>query len=505
MRDQTQPKHRQTNTLRGWLLSYNFAMLSIILILGIILFGLVFSLLDQMQNRSNRYEAINTLSGQLITSHNRFQTLVSEQDEAAISELLQDLSILEHEIRTSLQRLAVDYETDTDRYFLHRGISNGLTFIQKAIVTLCAMDIGTQSIEYFNLFYTTDKVYTYLQDYTFNRYLSDVVESDINWIIETEDRILKYRGISILFFLLIAFTYSIASYKMTMRLVAPVNSMVQTAEQIFHGKFDGPPIPLTGPQEIRYLEESMNQMRDSLKERLEMIDQNTKLEKAVHAHELEQMRTTRELEKARYKALQSQINPHFLFNTLNIISRTALFENANTTVDIIDSLASIFRYTLEYHDDVSLKEELEFVREYLIIQQYRFQNRLTYSIDCPAELAELRIPPLVIQPFVENAMIHGLEPKEEGGEVHIKAEAIGKKVLLTITDTGVGIDFPKLKQKKQNCKQHIGIENISGRLNLYYKGRSEVTLERVSETGGTRVIISIPNRTGVKHVHTAHS
>lgn len=506
MRDQTLSKHRYTNTLRGWLLSYNLAMLSIILILVIILFGLAFSLLSQMQTRNNRYEAINTLSSQLMKSHDRFQTLLSEQDEPSILKLIEDFTFLEQEIRASINRLAVDYEIDSERYFLHRGIANGLTFIQNAVITLSEMNIGQQNLEYFNLFYTTDKVYAYLQDYTFNRYLSKLVESDINWIIETEHRILNYRGLSVLFLLLIALIYSIASYKMTMRLVVPVNSMVKTAEQIFHGKFDGPTIPLNGPLEIQYLEESINQMRDSLKERIEMIEQNARLEKTLHANELEQLRTTRELEKARYKALQSQINPHFLFNTLNIIGRTALFENANTTVDILASLASIFRYTLEYHEDVSLEEELQFVREYLIIQQHRFHNRLMYSIICPDNLSELRIPPLVIQPFVENAMIHGLEPKEEGGELHIKVTASGNNVLIIIMDTGVGINLNEQRQKIHQSKQHIGIENIKGRLSHYYEGRSEVVIERISEEGGTKVTLSLPYpREGVNHVHTTYS
>jgi two-component system sensor histidine kinase YesM len=494
---------KRTGTLRGWLLSYNLAMLSIILALVIILFSLVFSLLAQMQNRNNRYEALNTLSGQLMQSRALFRSISTEQTDT--TSLLDDYTILDREIQITLHRLAIDYATDSERYFLHRGIANGLDFINESLSTLRAMD-KSQSLEYYNLFYTADKVYTYLQDYSFNHYLSAVVEADVNWMQEARQRILNYRSLAVLLFLLIAVTYSIAVYKMTMRLVNPVNEMVQTARDIFHGKFEGPAISLTGPDELRYLEESMNQMRQSLKERLQMIEENAKLEKTVHDQELEQMRTTRELEKARYKALQSQINPHFLFNTLNIISRTALFENANSTVDLIDSLASIFRYTLEYHDDVSLKEELQFVREYLTIQQFRFKQRLTFTIDCPAELGDMRLPPLVIQPFVENAMVHGLEPKVEGGSVTISVEKSGKRVKITILDTGVGINMAKLKEQKTESKQHIGIKNIADRLKLYFKGKSEVTIERASEAGGTIITLVLPYRTGgKKHVYPADS
>ena len=139
------------------------------------------------------------------------------------------------------------------------------------------------------------------------------------------------------------------------------------------------------------------------------------------------MRTKRELEKARYNALQSQINPHFLFNTLNTISRTALFENAPSTVDLIDNLAAVFRYTLKHNEDVTLAEEIQFIREYLTIQQYRFKERLSFSILLGEELKEMRIPPLILQPLVENAMIHGLEPKVEGGSIAIEATKKARK------------------------------------------------------------------------------
>lgn len=489
--------------MRGWLLSFNLAMLSIILVLVIILFSLVFSLMEEMQTRNSRYEALNTLSGHLMQSRLLFQNIAFEKEEKALIELRLEFESVNKNVQTSLQKLAIEHGQDRERYFLHRGISNGVVFINERIEELKQLDDG---IDFFNLYYTIDRVYTYLQDYTFNHYLSAVVEADVAWIKSTQGRITDYRTITILLLLLISVCYIFAVYKMTMSLVKPVNTMVKTAKEIFHGTFDGPPIPISGPEELNYLQQSMNQMRQSLKERLEMIEANTQLEKTIHVQEVEQLRTTRELEKARYKALQSQINPHFLFNTLNTISRTALFENANTTVDLLDSLASIFRYTLEYHDDVTLKQELEFVREYLTIQQFRFKERLHYSIRCHQDFEEVRLPPLVIQPFVENAMIHGLEPKIEGGTISIAVQSKDKHLHITIEDSGVGITKNKTTSTKKQNKQHIGIQNISDRLDLYYKGKSSVLIERISEEGGTRVVILLPYElTGGKRVHTTDS
>ncbi len=489
---------KKPGTLRSWLLSYNIVMLCIILALVIILFGAVFSLLGEMQSRNNTYQALNTLTKQLIESRQLYRLYAEMPFEKDQEEVLKEYKILDREIKISLQRLKVAYEEGSPLYFLHRGIANGLFFIHDSIGKMENLDPISQSQEYYNVFYTADKVYTYLQDYTFNRYLSYTVETDASWMKDAQIRIINYRTFAILLFIIIAITYMIVVYKMTMRLVRPVNKMVETAEQIASGNFEGPPIPLEGPEELIYLEKNLNQMKQSLLERLEMITENTKLEKMIHSQEMEQMRTTRELEKARYKALQSQINPHFLFNTLNIISRTALFEEANNTVDLIDNLASIFRYTLEYHDDVSIEEELQFVREYLTIQQSRFADRLAFSIKCPEEVFEVRIPPLIIQPFVENAMIHGLEPKVEGGAVEILVSKEGRRLVIQIIDTGVGIDVTKLSQIQFDGKQHIGVKNISDRLKHYYKGKANLALSRVSEEGGTKVTISLPLKSGGK-------
>ena len=479
-------------TLKGWLLSYNLGTIAIIFAVNILLFGLLFSMLSQMVGRNSRYEAVISLSSELNNSRATFTALALEDDSEEVEQLLLQFKEQKETILQTLDQLAVEYERDPIRYHLQKGIANGITYIHNNLDELKRLRSDENQQEFFNLFYATDKVFTYLQEYTIGQYLPRLVRSDVTWILTTRTRILRYRNIAMLLFLFLVLTYTIVTYEMTMRLVRPVSSMVDIAREIEHGQFEGTPIPWSGPKELQYLAQSMEQMRDSLKERIEMIEENSRLEKTIHKQEIERIRTTRELEKARYNALQAQINPHFLFNTLNVISRTALFEGADTTVDLIDSLASIFRYTLEYHDDVSLKEELHFVSEYLAIQQYRFKERLRYSIVCPEELEDLRLPPFVIQPFVENAMIHGLEPMIEGGEISIVIKKENKRAIMTITDTGVGIDLEKFELALKQKKQHIGIQNIIGRLDLYFNGKSRVDLQKVNESGGTQVTLDLP-------------
>ena len=128
------------------------------------------------------------------------------------------------------------------------------------------------------------------------------------------------------------------------------------------------PIGLVGRKQC------MNTMKQSLKERIE-------LEQKLYRHTLDQEKMNRELERAHFLSLQSQINPHFLFNTLNTISHTALFEKADNTVSLINTLAGFLRYTLEFKDSVKLSTEFEFVHQYLDLQQARFKDRLGFSME----------------------------------------------------------------------------------------------------------------------------
>ncbi|MGI6285766.1 histidine kinase [Neomoorella humiferrea] len=152
-------------------------------------------------------------------------------------------------------------------------------------------------------------------------------------------------------------------------------------------------------------------------------------------HQLEQA-----LKDAELKILQSQVNPHFLFNSLNTVARLALFEGAAATERVVRSLARLMRYSLyQVKETVTLAEEVAAVRDYLFIQETRFPDRIRGQILVGDEVLDARVPCMILQPLVENAVIHGLEPKETGGTVIISGCRVGDQVHIEIKDDGVGI------------------------------------------------------------------
>ncbi len=188
------------------------------------------------------------------------------------------------------------------------------------------------------------------------------------------------------------------------------------------------------------------------------------------------------------------VNPHFLFNTLNCIARIAYFEHAPKTEELIYYLSDLLRYNVQNGLSLhTIQAELDNIEKYLYIQKARFQSRLQYSINVPEHIRSCRIPNMVLQPIVENALIHGIAPKRDGGKIDIYAENHGEKIMIFVVDNGNG--FPKevlkrLKEKENSGNSEMGLRITDKRIKQYYG--EEYGLEIVkSDYSGSTVSITI--------------
>ncbi|WP_432403211.1 sensor histidine kinase [Wukongibacter sp. M2B1] len=223
---------------------------------------------------------------------------------------------------------------------------------------------------------------------------------------------------------------------------------------------------------------------------------------------LKEMKIRNELEKAlkdaELQALQSQINPHFLFNVLNTIGRLSLIENAPKTQETVHSLAEMLRYTLKSKNEMVLLEDaILHVERYLKIQSVRFGDRIRFNIDISEGINQVKIPFMTLQPFIENAINHGLEPKEEGGTIKVTGYSLGDDLIIKINDDGVGIAEDELETILDSNKSNstisnsmgIGISNVNRRLKYYYGSEFGIKIKsKVNE--GTTVKIVIPKKVG---------
>lgn len=197
--------------------------------------------------------------------------------------------------------------------------------------------------------------------------------------------------------------------------------------------------------------------------------------------------------------LMSKIHPHFLYNTLNSVIYLARRDHNQDIEKMVQSLILILQDGMAAYSGKScamLKEELEVVSAYCVIQNYRYKDKVSVSIEVPDELTTAYVPKNILQPLVENSIYHGIAPMEENGSVEILAEQREDMLDLWVIDTGIGMDEEELKGLEQNGKGHSGVHSIgikSIRERLEYLYPEHYSFEIYSEKGkGTTILISVP-------------
>lgn len=268
-----------------------------------------------------------------------------------------------------------------------------------------------------------------------------------------------------------------------------LNALSEHVSTLDEGDFTRPFPGIQGKDEIGSLIRAYNSMVRKIK--LLITD--------VYEAKLEQAQIKLEKKQAELSALQNQINPHYLFNTLESIRMKSLEKGETETAEIIKNLARSFRRILSFQQDfITVADEVTNIREFLEIQKYRFGSEFEYELDIEGSALSVQIPKLIIQPFVENACIHGLEKSENPGKVYLQIKKEKQKLLCIIQDNGIGIKEEKLKMILDNLDSEeskggkmIGIRNIYQRLKLYYGADFDLSIESI-EGQGTTIKLLIP-------------
>jgi two-component system, LytTR family, sensor kinase len=210
-------------------------------------------------------------------------------------------------------------------------------------------------------------------------------------------------------------------------------------------------------------------------------------ESAAHQR-TETARLNQELSRAQLAALRRQVEPHFMFNTLNSIAGLVRDQKNDAAVGMIVGLSEFLRRALEdsHRSQVTLAEEVDYLKRYLDIQKVRFAERLHVSVDIPAELLEAQVPNLLLQPLVENAIKHGIAKRVAGGAVRVSGARRNGNLCLSIYNDG-----PSLPADWQATHTGIGIGNLRTRLNILHGSEFELQL-RDADTGGVEVLVTLP-------------
>ena len=211
-----------------------------------------------------------------------------------------------------------------------------------------------------------------------------------------------------------------------------------------------------------------------------------------------QRRDQQSLHRAELELLQAQINPHFLYNTLDSIAILAESQREEDVIDMVNSLSTFFRNSLNRGEDIiSLRSELIQARSYLEIQQIRYSDILSWEISVPEELQDCNVPKLILQPLIENALYHGIKNRRGRGLLTITGEESGEDLFLYVKDNGAGMTAEQLAMLQSgNFEEHhsgLGLKNVHQRIRLYCGSPYGLSFDSVPGEG-TTVTVRLPRR-----------
>lgn len=365
------------------------------------------------------------------------------------------------------------------------------------------VDSFIESTNRFILFYSENEIEASTKEFaeatSISNHISDMTLTLIDKELKTYDRFylgmiqqssdLKELGIWLI--LLIAFILLVISYLFSRSITKPVLELTKAANELSKGRFDLQ-VKVDTNDEIAFLAKTFDHMRKNINKLFIETKHKARLE-----HELQQNQIL--LQESQFRSLQNQINPHFLFNTLNTISKKAYLEGAEETSDLLVNIAGLLRYNLKQMDrSVTLQEEVDVLKQYMEIQKARLTDRLHFELEMEESCLKQIIPPLTLQPLIENAIIHAIEPREDGGKITLRIFHQEDRVTIEIEDDGVGMESSKIEQvlhehyePTEGHSTGIGLSNVVKRLRLFYG--VEDTFQIESQIGCyTKVMLKLP-------------
>ncbi|MBP5383674.1 MAG: histidine kinase [Lachnospiraceae bacterium] len=342
------------------------------------------------------------------------------------------------------------------------------------------------------------RLFRYINTYIYSLNNEQFKDSSVNYnALLSSLRLSEYFSLSIL--VLIALFNAFLILLVTRSITHPLLELSKRADSVAKGELDVELMTVESKDEIGVLTSAFNKMVVSLREYIDQIRIRMELENAMKEREL--MMTTH-LKDAQLKYLQAQINPHFLFNTLNAGAQLAMMEGADRTNKYIQNMADFFRYNVKKNNEkVTISQEIELVDSYIYILNVRFAGDIHFEKELDESLLDLTVPSMIIQPVVENSVNYGIRNIEWEGHIRVSLYREENSACICVEDNGIGIS-PEMITKIMNREistsdvsadsNGVGLSNVINRLKLFF-GREDIfTIESPGENLGTKATIRIP-------------
>lgn len=275
-------------------------------------------------------------------------------------------------------------------------------------------------------------------------------------------------------------------------LLLPVQQMSRGARRVADGEYDIEDFNFARSDEIGMLADSFNHLKHQIARTIHALESEAQLEKSLRQQESEAARLRQLIEQSRFAQLQSQINPHFLYNTLDSIAWMCERGKNADAVQMVHALARLFRISISRgHELIPIEKELQHAEAYLQIQKYRYKNQFTYHFTVDESCLHCLCNKITLQPIIENAIVHGLDLMVDSGHIEITVKPDGDDILLIVADDGIGMEpeqVAALLQNEPSDRTGIGVKNVNDRLRIYFGADYGISIESAPYEGTTVTI-----------------
>lgn len=302
----------------------------------------------------------------------------------------------------------------------------------------------------------------------------------VSMVSELMRRAEEARKIYLLIALALFMAALVLAYLLSDEITKPIKALEKSMKEVEKGNFAHAALAVREENEIGHLSRNFNMMTEEIQNLIEQRDQEQQIKR-----------------KSELKALQSQINPHFLYNTLDSIIWMAEWGKNQEVVRMTSSLAKLLRRSISNEQEtVTVAEEVEYTETYLTIQKMRYKDKLEYEIQVEPEILQENVIKLILQPLVENAIYHGIKYKEGKGLVRVEGFREGEHMILRVRDDGKGMDSETLahifeKHTRDTRSNGVGLNNVNERIQIYY-GEDYGISFKSSQGKGTEAVITLP-------------
>ncbi|WP_319562120.1 histidine kinase [Marispirochaeta sp.] len=374
-------------------------------------------------------------------------------------------------------------------------LSNYLDMVEQAI----NMKRGRAINEYTQIYEDMDKMNAHMAQRIDSISLSGIRKQLAAYesVIEASRNLQFYNLLTIIFAFLFSMTWMLFSIS---KVTNPMHRLAQMAGELSTGNFDVEDIHIASVTEVSAVVEAFNNMKNDIRQYIVEIQRKKSIEQGYMNEKLRNMKMEQLLKRMELYTMQAQMNPHFLFNTINTGVQLAIIEDAEKTAEFMEHLASFFRHNIrERKLIVPLRHEIEGLHSYFYILNIRFPKTISCSYDVPDGLLDsCAVPALILQPLVENSVIHAFKGTHQTGSVIVSARREGNVVIMSVRDDGIGIPkeiidslLKRYSRDQEHTSKVMGLENVIQRLYFFYPDNPNIIRIISEQDAGTEVIISI--------------